>query len=355
MPPKSKSKSKSNGRKSKAVPKPKQIWRVKQPTRNWLELPSDLMLNILQRLGVFDRLENAQKVCTAWRQIFKDPAMWRLVYIDRYSSGKDRLRCKDMCKHAVNRSRGQLLDLTVIGFCDNNLLQYVADRSNQLRRLEIVQYYHDESEVWREAFRTLPLLEELSLVETKLVKEDIEAAARHCPLLKTLKLNQKIFKWDGSCEYGSMVVDVLNERALAIGKNLPQLTHLELIGNSITNVGLQAILDGCCHLESLDLRRCLYIDLDGDLGKRCSQQIKYPKFPSGRDSVQGFKYTLFINDSDSDDEYLDYDDAYLDYDDEYSDYDDYTAYHNDGLSEMMAFMDNDGDLSEMMAFMDIFG
>ncbi|KAM0035806.1 putative F-box domain, leucine-rich repeat domain superfamily, F-box-like domain superfamily [Helianthus debilis subsp. tardiflorus] len=237
MPPKSKSKSKSNGRKSKAVPKPKQIWRVKQPTRNWLELPSDLMLNILQRLGVFDRLENAQKVCTAWRQICKDPAMWRLVYIDRYSSGKDRLRCKDM----------------------------------------------------------------------------------------------------------------------SIGKNLPQLTHLELIGNSITNVGLQAILDGCCHLESLDLRRCLYIDLDGDLGKRCSQQIKYPKFPSGRDSVQGFKYTLFINDSDSDDEYLDYDDAYLDYDDEYSDYDDYTAYHNDGLSEMMAFMDNDGDLSEMMAFMDIFG
>ncbi|KAJ0618670.1 putative F-box domain-containing protein [Helianthus annuus] len=130
MPPKSKSKSKSksNGRRSKVAPKPKQIWRVKQPTRNWLELPSDLMLNILQRLGVFDRLENAQKVCTAWRQICKDPAMWRLVYIDRYSSGKDRLRCKDMCKHAVNRSRGQLLDLTIIGFCDNNLLQYVADR-----------------------------------------------------------------------------------------------------------------------------------------------------------------------------------------------------------------------------------
>ncbi|KAK6781528.1 hypothetical protein RDI58_019324 [Solanum bulbocastanum] len=45
-----------------------------------------------------------------------------------------------------------------------------------------------------------------------------------------------------------------NVEALAISKSLPVLRHLKLIYNSMTNVGLQAFLDGCCNLESLDLR-----------------------------------------------------------------------------------------------------
>ncbi|KAI3762680.1 hypothetical protein L1987_53120 [Smallanthus sonchifolius] len=279
------------------------------------------MVNILQRVGAIDRLQNAQKVCTAWREICKDPAMWRVVYMDRYSGGDGRLFCRDMCKHAVNRSQGQLVDLTIIGFCDNDLLQYVVDKSSQLRRLELVQYVHDFCEIWSEAFKKLPLLEELSLVETKIWKEDIEAAGRYCPLLKTLKLNQRSQFWADSDD--SMTVSIQNGIALAIGKNLHELTHLELIGNSMKNIGLQAVLDGCCRLELLDLRRCLYVDLKGDLGKRCSQQIKYLKLP--HDSLEGFPYTCYVlYDSDSDDEYLDYDDEY----DGYSDYDDYTANDN---------------------------
>ncbi|XP_076949267.1 F-box protein SKIP19-like [Bidens hawaiensis] len=330
MPPKSK----SNRRRSKFVPKPKQEWRVKQPTRNWLELPSDLTRNILQRVGVVDRLENAQKVCTAWREICKDPAMWRVVYMDAYAGV-----CADMFKHVVDRSQGQLLDLTIVGFCDDiDLLQYVVDRSSQLRRLEIIQYVYDFCEMWSDAFKNLPSLEELCLVNVKICKQDIEAAGRYCPLLKILKVNKKAAR---SCD-----ADDDDEIPLAIGKNLTELTHLELIGNNMINTGLQAILDGCCHLESLDLRRCLYIDL-GDLGRRCLQQIKCLKLP--RDSIEELVYSGYdLCDSDfefvSGDEY----DQYLDYYDEYPDYDDYTAYDNDidnlsgisleSLGEMMAFM-----------------
>ncbi|XP_076924898.1 putative F-box/LRR-repeat protein 22 [Bidens hawaiensis] len=125
--------------------------------------------------------------------------------------------------------------------------------------------------IWSEAFKNLPLLEELSLAGSYLLPKDIEVTGRYCPLLKTLKVNSK--------QYGVLCENDDNEAALAIGKNLPQLTHLQLVRNSIENIGLEAILDGCCHLESLDLRGCVKLDLKGDLGERCSQQIKYLKFP----------------------------------------------------------------------------
>ncbi|MFS8012535.1 putative F-box domain-containing protein [Helianthus anomalus] len=50
---------------------------MKQEKKNWLDLPSDVTFNILNRIGMVDILENAQKVCTAWRKICKDPTMWR--------------------------------------------------------------------------------------------------------------------------------------------------------------------------------------------------------------------------------------------------------------------------------------
>ncbi|KAK9073145.1 hypothetical protein SSX86_007468 [Deinandra increscens subsp. villosa] len=250
------------------------------PTRNWLALPSDLMANILQRIGVIDVLENAQKVCTTWREICKDPAMWTVIYMEKNAAPSELCAYLEMCKDAVDRSQGRLLDFTILGFCDHELLRYAVDRSSKLRRLEILFSSVHMYGIWREAFKKLPFLEELSLADIS--PEDIEAARCYCPLLKTLKVNKTIEFRNMEAEEESMATQ--NELPLAIGKNLPRLTHLELLGNNMNNFGLQAILDGCCHLESLDLRGCLYVDLNGDLGKRCSQQIKDLKLP--RDSLE---------------------------------------------------------------------
>ncbi|XP_076915328.1 putative F-box/LRR-repeat protein 23 [Bidens hawaiensis] len=296
-------KSKSNRRKRETVQKPKQEWRVKQPTRNWLELPADITRNILQRVDVIDRIDNAQLVCTAWREIIKDPAMWRVVYMDRYTGGYGRMQIRDMCKVAVHRSQGQLVDLTTVGFCDNHLLEFVADRSSRLRRLECVLYFHFFEEIWSDAFKKMPLLEELNIVSSKIWKKDIEAAGRYCPLLRTLKVNQGAVISSSWSSNDDRILVIQNELAVSIGKNLPELTHLELVGNCMTNIGLQAILDGCRHLELLDLRRCLYIDLKGDLGKRCSRQIKHLKLPDDPlDGLPYIHYDLYETcDSDDDD------------------------------------------------------
>lgn len=61
---------------------------------------------------------------------------------------------------------------------------------------------------------------------------------------------------------------------ITIAKGMPQLRHLELVGSEMTDTGLQAILDGCPHLVSLDLRRCFNINLKSTCGMLCTERIK---------------------------------------------------------------------------------
>ena len=98
------------------------------------------------------------------------------------------------------------------------------------------------------------------MTTSSLSEEPLKALGRYCPLLKSLKRNQF---WDGQPRIGIEGDEKFDDDygALAIAKNMPKLRHLWLIGNRVTNDGLQAILDGCPHLESLDLRKCFNVTL----------------------------------------------------------------------------------------------
>ncbi|KAJ0657686.1 putative F-box domain-containing protein [Helianthus annuus] len=88
---------------------------LKQEERNWLDLPSDVTFNILNRIGMVDILENAQKVCTAWRKICKDPTMWRVINMNHFlRRAIPEVSAVQICKHAVDRSQGQLVDITIV-------------------------------------------------------------------------------------------------------------------------------------------------------------------------------------------------------------------------------------------------
>ncbi|KAJ9566040.1 hypothetical protein OSB04_002006 [Centaurea solstitialis] len=56
-----------------------------------------------------------------------------------------------------------------------------------------------------------------------------------------------------------------DDEALAVANSMHALRHLQLSGSTITGVGLRAILHGCSHLESLDIRSCF--KLVGNLKK----------------------------------------------------------------------------------------
>ncbi|KAJ1410350.1 Leucine-rich repeat domain superfamily [Sesbania bispinosa] len=80
----------------------------------------------------------------------------------------------------------------------------------------------------------------------------------HVALLKVFKFNVK----------GNKGIEFeRDDEAFVIAKTMSQLRHLQLWGNMLTNNGLLAILDGCPHLESLDLRACFNLDLNGSLGE----------------------------------------------------------------------------------------
>ena len=94
--------------------------------RNWLDLPDDVTTNILDRLSVVEILENAQKVCTAWRKICKDPAMWRVIDMENLQGLANPRALEKMCMNVIDRSQGQLVDLSIEHFPTDDLIEFLA-------------------------------------------------------------------------------------------------------------------------------------------------------------------------------------------------------------------------------------
>ncbi|CAK9321245.1 unnamed protein product [Citrullus colocynthis] len=261
---------------------------VEEESRNWLELPADVTSTILQKLGPIDILINAQDVCSSWRKICEDPLMWRVIDM-RYSGDWWDMDydLEEMCRQAVERSCGQLIYINIERFGTDDLLHYISHSSNQLSRLRLVYCNRISDEGLIEAVSKLPLLEDLELSFCSFDMETLETLGQSCPGLKSLKLNRQFYR--------RVECDIA---ALAIAENMPNLRHLQIFGNSLTNRGLEAILDGCPDLESLDLRQCFNLNLAGQLGTKCSGKIKDLRLP--HDPTDDYEFSTEIIDYDDD-------------------------------------------------------
>ncbi|CAH8358372.1 unnamed protein product [Eruca vesicaria subsp. sativa] len=253
--------------------------------RNWAELPSKLTASILGRLDCIDIMENAQKVCTSWRRVCKDPAMW--LKIDMRNLGKlsykDRHKHVAMCRHAVDRSQGGLVETDICYIGTDSLINYIADSSSNLRSLNLAMCITITSEGLTEALVKLPLLEELEVSYCSLSAESLKVVGQSCPNLKTLKLNREVLQ---------RFVYVSDDDALAIAETMPGLTHLQLFGNKLTYTGLTAILDNCPNLQHLDLRQCLNVTFIWGLEERCTERIKVLRRPD--DSTDDYPYNVTV-------------------------------------------------------------
>uniref|UniRef100_A0A0D3B549 F-box domain-containing protein n=1 Tax=Brassica oleracea var. oleracea TaxID=109376 RepID=A0A0D3B549_BRAOL len=131
---------------------------------SWSELPTELTSSILQRLGAIEVLENAQKVCTSWRRVSKDPAMWRKIVMHNVEDLGYNLDI--MYRHAVDRSQGGLVEIEIWDFGTDSLVNYIAYSSGNLRSLKLVKCYLVTDEGLTEALVKLPLFEELEPPKT---------------------------------------------------------------------------------------------------------------------------------------------------------------------------------------------
>ncbi|CAF2116317.1 unnamed protein product [Brassica oleracea var. botrytis] len=257
---------------------------------NWAELPPELTSSILHRHGAIEIVETAQKVCRSWRRVCKDPSMWRKIDMRNLGDHGD-MYYEKLCRHAVDLSQGELVEIDIWHFGSDSLLSYVADSSSNLRSLKVAQCHEITSEGLIEAVAKLPLLEELEVSYCSLSEESLKVIGQSCPNLKTLKKN---------CVGYRRPRDECDDVALAIAETMPGLRHLQLFGDRLTDAGLNAILDGCPNLEHLDLRQCFNVDLVGDLEKRCLERVRVVRRPN--DSVHDYPFDATVNDVSSSDD-----------------------------------------------------
>ncbi|KAF9616822.1 hypothetical protein IFM89_032672 [Coptis chinensis] len=200
--------------------------------RDWLDLPEDVTILIFMKLETIELLQNAQM-------------------------------------EVINRSSGQLVEFCYHGWVTDELLLYVAFRSTSLKYLRLEACIKLSKAGLIVAARKLPLLEELELCWYCYSGKVIEEVGRYCQKLKYFRLSNKFHLNDkNNC----------NDDAIAIAQSMPQLRRLNLFANSLTNDGLQAILDGCPHLEFLDLQQCSGIHLEGEFLKKCVDRFKVLRF-----------------------------------------------------------------------------
>ncbi|XP_026393236.1 putative F-box/LRR-repeat protein 23 [Papaver somniferum] len=274
-----------------------------EEVRNWLELPPNVLSLIFLKLGAIDILLRAQSVCSVWRKASKKPLLFRSIdirnswdlfeeqcdmMIGRVSFNGNRYDMQKMVREAVNRSCGQLVDFSLESFASNELLAYTAEKSSSLRCLRLVHCYQVSDDTLINMAKKASMLEELEICHCSFSLDTLKAVGNACHQLKLFRLNSRGYDHPGKeCD------DV----ALAIAENMPELRHLHLFGNKLTNVGLKAILDACLHLESLDLRQCLNVNLEGDLLITCRDRLIKLRFPN--DSSDDCEFDAAIIDHDN--------------------------------------------------------
>ncbi|KAJ4980345.1 hypothetical protein NE237_031182 [Protea cynaroides] len=299
-----------------------------EEVRNWLELPEDVLSLIFMKLGPVEVLFRAQSVCSLWRKLSQESQLWRSIDMrdlpDVMESGVD---FEEVARHAVDRSCGQLIEFSVGHVGTDEVLKYITDRSCPLRCLRLADCIYATDNGMIEVVKKLPLLEELDLSYCQFSKKVIEAIGQFCPRLKSFKLNRR-GGWRSYKEY--------DEEALAIAENMPELRYLQLFRNKLTNEGLRAILDGCPHLEYLDLRQCSGVNLEGgDLKRRCADRIKSLRLP-----VDPIEENEFDAGTDFDDYLSGFSEIDLMSDDGYDGYDPYDGYY--GFSDGSELSDDYG-------------
>ncbi|KAL6596940.1 hypothetical protein ACP70R_047074 [Stipagrostis hirtigluma subsp. patula] len=243
---------------------------VPLPSRDWAELPPELISSVLHRLDPVQIMLAADKVCRSWRRAARDePELWRRVDMRGHTelAYRNLVDLRKMAVDAVSRSRGQCEAFCGQGFAvDDDFIRFLADQAPSLKSL--INCGNISVRGFLAAIQRFPQLEELELSECWFVchPEVLPAVAKACPRLKHLRLSLKEIIYFDSFGYDR----IDDTQAMAIA-TMHQLRSLQLINGDLSNRGLAAIVDSCLNLESIDIRNCRNISMDGTLRAKCAR------------------------------------------------------------------------------------
>ncbi|KAL6600427.1 hypothetical protein ACP70R_045227 [Stipagrostis hirtigluma subsp. patula] len=231
---------------------------VPLPSRDWAELPPELISSVFHRLDPVHIMLAADKVCRSWRRAARDePELWRRVDMrgHRALSFRGLVDLNKVAVDAVMRSRGECEAFLAGGTAVRpKFLSFLANQAPLLKSLRF------------------PRLEELKISGCWRVNDKgtvLEAVAKACPRLKHLTYDNDNY--------------IKDRDAMAIA-TMHELRSLRLIHNDLSNHGLAAILDNCLHLESLRIRNCGNVRMDCTLRAKCAR-IRTVKIHTDSDKV----------------------------------------------------------------------
>ncbi|KAJ3693603.1 hypothetical protein LUZ60_009083 [Juncus effusus] len=231
--------------------------------RNWAELNGELLLVIFQKVGTFDVLKSAEFVCRSWRKVAKDePEVWRRIDMTTHNGRFNPCMLSHMTRLAIDRSKGRLEDFCVGSSYNDYFLKYLCDRTSVLKSLRLISCDRITVKGIINTIKRQPLLDNLEIALGPVCYKLRELVWKELPNnLKRFELNND--------SYCSFPLD--NKEAFGIARTMRQLRYLRLSRNSLSNEGLKAILEGCPHLETLDIQGCRYVNMDSDMRARCAR------------------------------------------------------------------------------------
>ncbi|XBH64059.1 hypothetical protein VPH35_117911 [Triticum aestivum] len=257
--------------------------RRRSKRRNWAELPLDVMLYVLHKLDDVELMfGGAARVCRSWHDAVCEPELWRRVDMrGRSRRFRETVSLNKVTQLSIRFSAGQCREFFGQQDLDNDLLLFLADRAPLLKSLHLTKHCDVTSKALAEAMKKFPLLEELELCECERYDTCVfELVATACPLLKHFKhVNDRAYSW---YYWERDLYPVDNREALAIAR-MHELRSLKIFHSGLDNQGLTAILDGCPHLESLDIRYCSNIIMDSSMRAKCARvktKKVYPYAPT---------------------------------------------------------------------------
>ncbi|KAL6639745.1 hypothetical protein ACP70R_022567 [Stipagrostis hirtigluma subsp. patula] len=249
---------------------------VPLPSRDWAELPPELISSVFHRLDPVQIMLAPDKVCRSWRRAARDePELWRRVDMrgHRALAFRGLVDLNKMAVDAVMRSRGECEAFLAGGTAVRpKFLSFLADQAPLLKSLVLIECGEEWKRKFLKAIERFPRLKELKISGCWRVNDKstvLEAVAKACPRLKHLTYDNDNY--------------IKDRDAMAIA-TMHELRSLRLIHNDLSNHGLAAILDNCLHLESLRFRNCGNVRMDCTLRAKCAR-IRTMKILTDNDKV----------------------------------------------------------------------
>ncbi|XP_078170168.1 putative F-box/LRR-repeat protein 9 [Carex rostrata] len=261
--------------------------------RNWAELHPDILLLIFEKLGAIDILTTASLVCRNWhRMTTLEQMLWQRIDMTNFDFSLSTHTLKRIAQIAIDRSAGKLEEFYADCFATDGLLLYIATRTNSLKSIGLFMCPRVSIKGLMAMAQRTKTLRTLRLINlrgeyNRHASNGIVSIIKMLPMLEELELTCTLdapLYWDTD--------------ALQIGENMHELRSLQLIGNWMTNKGLETILEGCPYLEFLDIRNCLNLVLDEYIMTKLSQ-IRYLKLPDNSadeymDSISSSYYNYYV-------------------------------------------------------------